>query len=207
MLVCKGSLFLRGTNVIPHIRSWQVIKSGGSECKETLNLLLCNREENPGVDKLYMSYVTYTTGSGGWPTSVFLTPERYPFFGATYLAPQDQHGRPGFKTLLSRIAQVWATAPDKVRSSGENMVTQLKAFIEVHKPCCCMYTSFLTFFFFFLTGETCFRIGAFGSNDYRRRNLRSFSQVLRSSTWRVWKCAQIPNTCAAFVFDGLLLLL
>ncbi|ORZ20617.1 spermatogenesis-associated protein 20 [Absidia repens] len=92
-----------------------------------------DREENPGVDKLYMSYVTYTTGSGGWPLSVFLTPERYPFFGATYLAPQDQFGRPGFKTLLSRIAQVWMTAPDKVRSSGENMVSQLKAFIEA-KP-------------------------------------------------------------------------
>ncbi|KAI8329933.1 Six-hairpin glycosidase-like protein [Chlamydoabsidia padenii] len=92
-----------------------------------------DREENPGIDKLYMSYVTYTTGSGGWPTSVFLTPEKYPFFGATYLSPQGQHGRPGFRTLLLRIAQVWSSAPDKIRSSGENMVNQLKAFIEA-KP-------------------------------------------------------------------------
>jgi uncharacterized protein YyaL (SSP411 family) len=102
------------------------------------------REENPGVDKLYMSYVTYTTGSGGWPLSVFLTPERYPFFGATYLAPQDQYGKPGFKTLLSRIAQVWMTAPDKVRSSGENMVSQLKAFIEVKKKRGACYSQYTT---------------------------------------------------------------
>lgn len=119
-----------------------------------------------------MSYVTYTTGSGGWPTSVFLTPERYPFFGATYLAPHDQHGRPGFKTLLSRIAQVWAAAPDKVRSSGENMVTQLKAFIEVREHCSCIIPAFIyPFFHEKKIGEACFRISAFGSSNHRRRNL------------------------------------
>ncbi|KAI8089097.1 spermatogenesis-associated protein 20 [Halteromyces radiatus] len=92
-----------------------------------------DREENPGVDKLYMSFVTYTSRSGGWPLSVFLTPERYPFFGATYFPPQDQLDRPGFKTLLTRIAQVWMSSPDKVRSSGENIISQLKTFIEA-KP-------------------------------------------------------------------------
>ncbi|CAO3620606.1 unnamed protein product [Cunninghamella blakesleeana] len=74
-----------------------------------------------------MTYVTYTTGHGGWPTSVFLTPEKYPFFGATYLTPTN------FKTILSRIAQVWVNQPDKIRSSGESTITQLKQFIEA-KP-------------------------------------------------------------------------
>ncbi|CAO3613768.1 unnamed protein product [Cunninghamella echinulata] len=93
-----------------------------------------DREENPGVDKLYMTYVTYTTGHGGWPTSVFLTPEKYPFFGATYLPPTDgTTNRTGFKTILSRIAQIWISQPDKIRSSGESTITQLKQFIEA-KP-------------------------------------------------------------------------
>ncbi|KAI8377645.1 spermatogenesis-associated protein 20 [Radiomyces spectabilis] len=92
-----------------------------------------DREENPGVDKLYMTFVQLSSGGGGWPMSVFLTPELYPFFGATYFPPNDQFGRPGFKTLLTRIAQVWNISPDKVRSSGESMISQIKTYVEA-KP-------------------------------------------------------------------------
>ncbi|KAF7723650.1 Spermatoproteinsis-associated protein 20 [Apophysomyces ossiformis] len=92
-----------------------------------------DREENPGVDKLYMTYVQLTSGGGGWPMSVFLTPDLYPFFGATYFPPEDRFGKPGFKTLLTRIAQIWIAQPEKVKSSGKNVLDQLKTYIEA-KP-------------------------------------------------------------------------
>jgi uncharacterized protein YyaL (SSP411 family) len=59
-----------------------------------------DREERPDVDKVYMSFVQATTGGGGWPMSVFLTPALKPFYGGTYFPPEDNYGRPGFKTLL-----------------------------------------------------------------------------------------------------------
>ncbi|RCH88557.1 Spermatoproteinsis-associated protein 20, partial [Rhizopus stolonifer] len=92
-----------------------------------------DREENPGVDKLYMTYIQLTSGGGGWPMSVFLTPELNPFFGGTYFPPQDQFGKPGFKTLLKRIAQLWNANPDKVIASGKNVTEQLRSYIQA-KP-------------------------------------------------------------------------
>lgn len=80
-----------------------------------------------------MTYIQLTSGNGGWPMSVFLTPELTPFFGATYFPPDDQYGKPGFKTLLTRIAQLWNTNSDKVRASGNNMMTQLKSYLQVNK--------------------------------------------------------------------------
>ncbi|KAI8979591.1 hypothetical protein BDF20DRAFT_870526 [Mycotypha africana] len=89
-----------------------------------------DREENPGIDKLYMTFVQLTTGGGGWPMSVFLTPDLHPFFGATYLPPEDKYGRPGFKTLLNRIAQLWQADSEKIKLSGEDMTKQLKSYVQ-----------------------------------------------------------------------------
>ena len=67
-----------------------------------------DREERPDVDRVYMSYIQATSGSGGWPMSVFLTPDLQPFFGGTYFPPRDGHGRPGFPTLLKRVgSKIW----------------------------------------------------------------------------------------------------
>ncbi|PHZ17329.1 DUF255-domain-containing protein [Rhizopus microsporus ATCC 52813] len=85
-----------------------------------------DREENPGVDRLYMTFVQLTTGHGGWPMSIFLTPELTPFFGGSYFPPQDRYGSPGFKTLLTRIARMWAANPNEIRSSGKNIIGQLQ---------------------------------------------------------------------------------
>jgi uncharacterized protein YyaL (SSP411 family) len=63
-----------------------------------------DREERPDVDKIYMTFVQSTTGSGGWPMSVFLTPDLKPFFGGTYFPPDARHGRPSFLQLLRQIA-------------------------------------------------------------------------------------------------------
>ncbi|KAG2219593.1 hypothetical protein INT45_004844 [Circinella minor] len=92
-----------------------------------------DREENPGVDKFYMTFVQLTSGGGGWPMSVFLTPDLQPFFGGTYFPPDDRYGRPGFKSLLTRIAQIWMATPDKLINSGKSTVAQLKAYAEA-KP-------------------------------------------------------------------------
>jgi uncharacterized protein YyaL (SSP411 family) len=78
-----------------------------------------------------MTFVQLSSGSGGWPLSVFLTPDLHPFFGATYFPAEDQHGKPGLKTLLIRTAQLWKNDPDKVKSSGESMTVQMRTYLQV----------------------------------------------------------------------------
>src|SRR5438045_1721819 len=68
-----------------------------------------DREERPDVDRIYMLFVQATTGSGGWPMSVFLTPELKPFYGGTYFPPDNRYGRPGFHSILQQLAKAWAT--------------------------------------------------------------------------------------------------
>jgi uncharacterized protein YyaL (SSP411 family) len=89
-----------------------------------------DREERPDVDHIYMMYVQATTGSGGWPMSVFLTPDRMPFFGGTYFAPDDRYGRPGFAVVLERIAEAWKNQHDKILESTSNVMQQLKLHSE-----------------------------------------------------------------------------
>ena len=66
-----------------------------------------DREERPDVDEIYMAFVQATTGAGGWPLTVFVAPDRTPFFGGTYFPPEDRWGRPGFPRILAAIAAVW----------------------------------------------------------------------------------------------------
>ncbi|NOG47694.1 MAG: thioredoxin domain-containing protein [Calditrichaeota bacterium] len=66
-----------------------------------------DREERPDIDQLYMEFVQMTTGSGGWPMSVFLTPDQKPFYGGTYFPPDDRYGRPGFKRLLMAMSNFY----------------------------------------------------------------------------------------------------
>ncbi len=74
-----------------------------------------DREERPDVDHLYMKAVmALGDGQGGWPMSVFLTPQLVPFFGGTYFPPEDRYGRPGFPRLLERMADVYRTRKDDI---------------------------------------------------------------------------------------------
>jgi len=68
-----------------------------------------DREELPDVDRLYMNYLQSSTGNGGWPMSVWLTPERKPFYGGSYFPPEDRYGLPGFKTILKSITRLWTS--------------------------------------------------------------------------------------------------
>ena len=89
-----------------------------------------DREERPDVDRIYMTYVQAATGSGGWPMSVFLTPELKPFFGGTYFAPDERYGRPGFRMILERLAEAWKNEHDRILQSSGEVLTQLKRYSE-----------------------------------------------------------------------------
>jgi uncharacterized protein len=78
-----------------------------------------DREERPDIDRIYMSALQAMSGSGGWPMSMFLTPDRKPFFGATYIPPTERHGRPGFPQILETIHQVWTSDRQKVLEAAE----------------------------------------------------------------------------------------
>ena len=84
-----------------------------------------DREERPDVDRVYMTFVQVTTGAGGWPMSVWLTPELKPYFGGTYFPPESRWGRPGFADVLRQLAAAWTNERAKVRSSAEDMITRL----------------------------------------------------------------------------------
>ena len=93
-----------------------------------------DREERPDVDRVYMTFVQATTGSGGWPMSVWLTPDLKPFYGGTYFPPSSRWGRPGFVDILGEIARVWQTEADKVRQSAESLTTQLRGVERTTPP-------------------------------------------------------------------------
>ncbi|MBV9611223.1 MAG: thioredoxin domain-containing protein [Acidobacteriaceae bacterium] len=86
-----------------------------------------DREERPDVDRIYMLYVQATTGSGGWPMSVWLTPDLKPFFGGTYFPPDSRYGRPGFRDLLQNLAHAWKQERARIEASSENVSEQLRA--------------------------------------------------------------------------------
>ena len=86
-----------------------------------------DREERPDVDRVYMSFVQATTGSGGWPMSVFLTPELKPFFGGTYFPPASKWGRPGFSDLLGELARVWKHDRTRVEEAAAELLQRLQA--------------------------------------------------------------------------------
>jgi uncharacterized protein YyaL (SSP411 family) len=90
-----------------------------------------DREERPDVDRIYMTFVQATTGSGGWPMSVWLTPELQPFFGGTYFPPENRWGRPGFESILQQIAQAWRTDHQQIVDSAADAISQLQKHVAI----------------------------------------------------------------------------
>jgi len=85
-----------------------------------------DREERPDVDKIYMAALQGMGQNGGWPMSMFLTPDLKPFYGGTYFPPSDRYGRIGFPELLKRIHEIWETQREKVLDSAEGITTFLR---------------------------------------------------------------------------------
>ncbi|HUH07321.1 MAG TPA: thioredoxin domain-containing protein, partial [Egibacteraceae bacterium] len=90
-----------------------------------------DREERPDIDAVYMAAVQALTGHGGWPMSVFLTPEGVPFFGGTYWPKEPRHGMPGFPQVLEAVRSAWRNQRADVVESGKRLAEQLRASQEV----------------------------------------------------------------------------
>jgi uncharacterized protein len=90
-----------------------------------------DREERPDVDRIYMTFVQATTGGGGWPMSVWLTPQLQPFFGGTYFPPENRFGHPGFASILTQIADAWRDQRGQIEDSAREVVQQLQKHITV----------------------------------------------------------------------------
>ncbi len=84
-----------------------------------------DREERPDVDQIYMQAVQSMTGHGGWPMTVFLTPEGAPFYGGTYFPPEDRQGMPAFPRLLQAIADAWTNRRGEVLRSSQQIAAEL----------------------------------------------------------------------------------
>lgn len=105
-----------------------VMEKESFENEETaalMNKLFINikvdREERPDVDQIYMAFLQMTTGSGGWPMTVFLTPDREPFYGGTYFPPEDRYGRPGFKRLLQMVSDFFHNNKQELHKNLEQV--------------------------------------------------------------------------------------
>ena len=85
-----------------------------------------DREERPDVDRVYMAFVQATSGSGGWPMTVFLTPELKPFYGGTYFPPVSRWGKPGFADLLGEHARVWREDRARVEEAAGELLERLR---------------------------------------------------------------------------------
>src|SRR6266550_1143399 len=86
-----------------------------------------DREERPDLDQIYMGAVQAMTGSGGWPLTVFLTPEGRPFYGGTYFPDRPSHGLPSFRQVLEGIDRAWRGQRGELEEAGRRLVGQLAA--------------------------------------------------------------------------------
>jgi uncharacterized protein YyaL (SSP411 family) len=93
-----------------------------------------DREERPDVDRVYMTFVQATTGAGGWPMSVWLTPELKPFFGGTYFPPASKWGRPGFIDVLQEIGRAWRDERPRMLESADTILARLRETTGADEP-------------------------------------------------------------------------
>ncbi len=91
-----------------------------------------DREERPDIDQLYMAVTQAMTGGGGWPMSIFLTPDRKPIYAGTYFPPQARHGLPGFTTLLTSVNEAWRNNREKILQSADRITEALQQEAKKH---------------------------------------------------------------------------
>src|SRR5689334_5291811 len=83
-------------------------------------------EERPDVDQIYMTFVQLTTGRGGWPMNVFITPDKLPFFGGTYFPPNPRYGMPSWSQILVSIAEAWRDRREELLQSATDILGELR---------------------------------------------------------------------------------
>src|SRR5690606_37433932 len=98
---------------------------------ELMNRLFINikvdREERPDLDALYMEVVQLLTGQGGWPMSVFLTPDRRPFYAGPYFPPRHDQGMPSFRQVLQAVADAYRDDPEGISENATQIVDELRS--------------------------------------------------------------------------------
>lgn len=95
-----------------------------------------DREERPDVDRVYMLFVMASTGGGGWPMSVFITPDLHPVTGGTYFPPEDRWGKPGFKSILLSLAKKWKDNKQQFLEASNNIMEALQKIAIVDQDQC-----------------------------------------------------------------------
>ena len=91
-----------------------------------------DREERPDIDDIYQKACQLTSGQGGWPLSVFLTPDQKPFYVGTYFPILDAYGRPGFGSILNQLAQAWKEKPNDIKNAAEKFLVTLQQTEKIH---------------------------------------------------------------------------
>ncbi len=90
-----------------------------------------DREERPDLDSIYMQATTAMTGSGGWPMSIFLTPDLHPFYAGTYFPPEPRYNMPSFRNILLGIVNAWANEPDEIHRVGDQLAQHLRQALSI----------------------------------------------------------------------------
>lgn len=97
-----------------------------TEVAELLNrcfvAIKVDREERPDIDHLYMEFCQALTGSGGWPLTILMTPEKQPFYTGTYFPKHSRYGRPGLVDILSQVSELWEKDEEKLRKSAKEII-------------------------------------------------------------------------------------
>ncbi|SHL05004.1 thioredoxin domain-containing protein [Rhodothermus profundi] len=93
-----------------------------------------DREERPDVDQLYMTVCQMVTGHGGWPLTIIMTPDRKPFFAATYIPKRSRYGRPGLLEIIPRIQEAWRQHRDEIIASAEKLTGTLQKIMSFEAP-------------------------------------------------------------------------
>ncbi len=93
-----------------------------------------DREERPDIDDIYQKICQLATGQGGWPLSVFLTPDQKPFYVGTYFPVLDSYGRPGFGSILRQLSQAWKEKPSDIEKAAENFLNSLEKTETIQSP-------------------------------------------------------------------------
>lgn len=111
-----------------HVMEREVFEN--EEIAELMNNIFVNikvdREERPDIDRVYMTALQSMTGSGGWPMSMFLTPELKPFYGATYVPPKTKYGMAGFEELIIQIEEAWKMRREEITEAGDRIILHIQ---------------------------------------------------------------------------------
>lgn len=105
----------------------------GRLMNETFVSVKVDREERPDLDNIYLMVCQLMTGSGGWPLTIIMTPDKKPFFAGTYFAKDRSYGRPGLKDLILNIKELWNNKPGEVSASADTLIDTLKKCLKLHQ--------------------------------------------------------------------------